>query len=129
MSLSYKIRKAEEEDFSELARIYKSSFKRHNIMGMEETEVINYLLKSNKINSKLGGGYFIAVDSNEKVLGGILLKKKNQDLKGTHYIWKLNHLAVDLEYRGQGIGKKLVNSALNRIEDLIKSEKFKTAKV
>ncbi len=61
----------------------------------------------------------------EKVVGGILLKKESEERQ--HQRWKFNHLAVDLKYRGQGVGTRLMNAAEQKIRKQL--QRGMTAKI
>jgi len=120
------IKDAEEPELNELIKIYSCVFKKHNILQKPEKEVLEYLKKSHKENKEVGGGYIVA-RLNNKTIGGILLRKRGQDLDGKHVLWKYNHVAVAGNYAGAGLGTALLNAAEQKIRNLIKDGK--TAKI
>jgi len=122
------IKDAEEPELNELVNICKSVFTRHNIFQKEFEKVLEYKKEIHKRHSDVGGGFIVA-KIEDKVIGGVLLKRVSEDLKGKHIVWRLNHLAVSEEYSGEGIGSGLVNAAEQKIKDLINEEKMNTAKI
>jgi ribosomal protein S18 acetylase RimI-like enzyme len=101
---------AEIENLNSLVAIYKSAFLKHNIFCKSSADILAYLEESHKDNLMFGGGYLVA-KVNDTVVGGILVRKKED-------IWKLNHLAVKKEFRRQGIATQLVKRALEIIKGL-----------
>lgn len=122
------ISNAKQSDFSQLVALYKTVFKKHNIFLKPNSDVKNYLIKLHKSNSRIGLGLLVATIE-DKVVGALLLKKKEFDSAGKHLVVKYNHFAVLPEYKGQGIGTYLIRIADQKIKDLIKKGKIKTAKI
>ncbi len=122
------IKDAQESDLKELAALYKSTFKKHNIFCKSDKEIISYLKEKQSSEKKNGGGFVVA-KSGSKIIGGILLKKETEDPKGKHVLWKYNHLAVSPSFKGKGIGKAIINAAEDKIRQMIKSKKIRTSKI
>ena len=122
------IKDAEESELKDFISIYKSVFKKHNIFQKTDEEIFAYLKESNEKNSSIGGGYIVA-KLRDKTIGGILVRKKGEDLERKHVLWIYNHVAVSSDYPGLGIGTNLMNAAEQKIKGLIKEGKIKTAKV
>ena len=128
MNSKINVQLANKDDLKCLVPIYKNAFETHNIFQKSEEEILNYLESANEKNKLCGGGFLVAIVEN-KVVGGILLKKTSEDLNGKHTVWKYNHLAVSENYRKQGLGGSLVKSAENIILDAINKKLFNTAKI
>lgn len=122
------IKDAEDSELEELKDIYKSIFEKHNIFQRSPKEILEYLKESNRKNSEVGGGCIVA-KLEGKTVGGVVVKKESEDLEGKHVVWKYNHLGVAPDYSGQGIGSALMNAADQKIKNLIKEGKIKTAKI
>lgn len=101
------ITKSIKEELKELVPIYKSAFKVHNIFTKNNSEILKYLEGQAKQNV-----FLIAKD--EKILGGLLLKKI-RTVK-THSLWKINHLAVSVDARDNGVGVALMKEAEKRVK-------------
>lgn len=122
------IRDAKISDLKGLVNVYPSSFKKHTIFQRTPKEILKYLKDSHRKNVKLGGGYIVA-KLNNKVIGGILVRKKGEDKDRKHTLWIYNHIAVLTEHSRQRIGTALMNSAEQKIKILIKKGKIRSAKV
>ncbi|MCH7759674.1 GNAT family N-acetyltransferase [Patescibacteria group bacterium] len=61
--------------------------------------------------------YFVAQEG-DKILGYILWKEKGGFRKQA--VIELEQIAVDLKYRGQGIGTKIITESLIKIKDYLK---------
>lgn len=122
------IKDGEESELRDLIDIYKSVFKKHNIFQRTDEEILEYLKESHRENAGVGGGYIVA-KLGDKTIGGILVRKKDEDLERKHAIWIYNHVAVSPDYPGLGIGTNLMSAAEQKIKGLIKKGKIKTAKV
>lgn len=116
------------DDLRGLVSIYKKSFKKHNIFQKSAFRVEEYLLDKHRRNHKFGGGFIVA-KKDRNTIGGILLTWKESDIKGKHSRWKFNHLVVDKLFSRLGIGKKLLDAATDKIKNLIKEKRFRTAKI
>ena len=103
--------KPSKQELISLIKIYKSSFKVHNILTKKEKDLLIYFK-----------GKEILIAKDKEVLGGLMIK--NTEKHKTHKTWKINHLAVSEKHRGKGIAMSLVK----RAEKEIKS-KSKTAKI
>ncbi len=99
------IRTAKQEDLNELAKIYKDTFKTHNIFSKSEEEIVKYL-------ENIEGELLIAVEDNQ-VIGGILVKidYSTEDHKRS----RLKHIAVKKEFQDKRIGSALLKTAENMI--------------
>lgn len=119
--MEYTITKAFKDDLKELAKVYKGVFKKHNIFEKDRDSIVTYLksLKDAKV----------LVAKSDEILGGIVVRKADQDIKGNHVVFKYNHLAVDADYEGHGIAKDLVESADEDIQNKIKYGEIDTAKI
>ena len=117
------IKQANKEDLQELIPIYKEAFTKHNIFQKSEEEILDYLEDHNQKNT------ILVAKIEEKVVGGILLRKMSEDLNGKHFVWKYNHIAVSKEYQKQGIGSALINAADEKIKEAISEKLFDTAKI
>lgn len=119
--MEYTITKAFKDDLKELAKVYKGAFKKHNIFQKDRDSIVNYLksLKDAKV----------LVAKSDEILGGIVVRKADQDIKGNHVVFKYNHLAVDADYEGEGIAKDLLESADEDIKNKIKYGEIDTAKI
>jgi len=122
------IKDAMRSELSELVSVYKRAFKKHNIFQKSAFRVEEYLLEQHRKNHRYGGGFIIA-KKDRSVIGGVLLKWRDCDIKGKHHLWKFNHLVVDKPFKRLGIGFNLVNASVKKIRNLIKEKKFRTAKI
>ena len=122
------IRDAEIGDLPGLIPIYKKVFEKHNIFQQTEGEILVYLEESHQKNLEVGGGYMTAV-LEEKVVGGLLLKKHSEDPIGKHVLWRLNHVAINPEYTRQKIGSRLLEAVDKKIKSHIEEGNYKTAKI
>jgi len=122
------IKDAEIGDLPGLIPIYKKVFEKHNIFQKTEGEILVYLEESHEKNLESGGGYIIALLEGN-ITGGLLLKKRAEDLKGKHVLWRLNHVALDPEYSRQKIGSRLLDAVDKKIKIHIEERKYQTAKI
>ncbi|NQV09334.1 GNAT family N-acetyltransferase [Candidatus Woesearchaeota archaeon] len=121
------IRDSTRDDLRSLTKIYKKSFKKHNIFQKSAFRVEDYLLDNHKKHCK--GGGFIVAKNNRDIVGGMLLKCKEVDIKGKHSRWRFNHIAVETKFRRIGVATKLLEAGIQKINNMIKEKKFKSAKI
>ena len=107
------IKKPNKSELKELIKIYKETFKNHNILKQSENTILSYF--KNKI-------VFVAIE-NKEVIGGTMIRVIQT--AGTHSVWKINHLAVAKKYQNRGIGTALLKKA----EQEIKQRSKKTIKI
>lgn len=98
-----KIRKASKKDLKQLAAIYKTSFKVHNIFSKSIKEIIHYLDKLSKEAA------ILVAERDNKVVGGIVIELSPQTPK--HTLATFKHIAVHAGHRGRDIGTMLIKSA------------------
>lgn len=119
------IHQATKDDMNQLIPIYKKIFKKHYVFELPANEIMRYLLDKHKENKEVGG-VLVAV-KNDKVLGGLLIKKQFYDKKGKHLVVKYNHLVAKVQ--GKGIGSLLVQNAEALLKKKIKNGEVKTIKI
>jgi len=122
------LREPKLSELKDLVPVYQQAFTKHNIFQRDPREILKYLQDWQERMLPKEGGFIVGVIDN-KIVGGILLKKETQDLTGEHTRWKFNHLGVAKEVRGQGVGVALMNAAEEKIRKLILNKRFKTAKI
>ena len=122
------VKDAEEYELVVLIDVYKKAFNKHNIFQKPYEEVLEYLKTVHRKNRELGGGFIVA-RLEEKTIGGLLVKKNDQDIDGKHSTWKYNHMVVAHDYKKMNIGTALMNAADQKIKQLIQGKIIKTAKV
>lgn len=122
------IKDAEDPELEGLIDVYRSVFKKHIIFEKAPEEILEYLKKSHKKNEGVGGGYIIA-KLGDKIIGGILVRKKGGGLETNHTLWIYNHVALLTDYSKLRIGSALINAADKKIKELIKQGRIKTAKI
>lgn len=99
------IRTAQKQDLEKLAKLYKDTFKVHNIFQKPVKDIIQYLENAE-------GELIIALENNE-VIGGILVKIGNST-EG-HKRSRLKHIAIKKEFQNKGAGSALLKTAENMI--------------
>lgn len=101
----------------DLIPILKKEINPHNIFQKNEDEVLTYLLNIQKEHE-----FFIAL-INEKVIGGTVLEKKDESIRGDHKVWKLKHFALseDIEKNTE---KEIISEIENRLKKKSKSLKI-----
>ncbi|MBN2112368.1 GNAT family N-acetyltransferase [Candidatus Woesearchaeota archaeon] len=101
------IRKSREKDLPELARMYKSVFRLHNVFSRREKDVMDYL---KKMHTKFA---IIVASHDDEIAGGCVVVVKSETKE--HKLSQIKHVAVVKEYQGKGVGKELMKKA----EDII----------
>ena len=66
----------------------------------------------NAINKYINESIIFVAKNYEKIIGVIAIKKNNSEL------YEIMNIAVDEEYRGKGIGKRLIDKALEEVKAL-----------
>lgn len=112
------VRKATEKEYSDLAQIYKKVFPVHNRFSKPLRTVVSSLKKEAKKHE-----LFVAVEE-DRVVGGLVLIKADEDVKAGHIRWKLRHIAIHPEFQHRAYGESLVKYAEMKIRS-----KSKTAKI
>lgn len=84
------------------------SLRRELEASVDERKFSKYIKKYDRDMKSLE--YFIALDKNEKVLGIIGLYSISKDFQDTYW---LGWYCVDISERGKGIGKSLLDYAIN----------------
>lgn len=120
------VRFAIDDDYPKLVDIYKVQYPKHNVL--HGPEAVDYLKGKDEENRKHGGGLLVAYD-NGQVLGSILVRFLRQTPDSSHSNWRYNHIAVDPDHTGKGIGKKLIRHADEMIRSKLEDGKFSTAKI
>ncbi len=120
------IRNATEQDLEQFAKILKETFSVHTIFEKSGKEIVTHLKKQQNETAKGGGGFIVAVEGS-KVIGGLLIEKKNET--HNHSLWKYKYVAVEKNSRNKGVGTRLLEEAEKRIKELIYNGKIATAKV
>jgi putative acetyltransferase len=111
------IRKAQKEDFASIYDLVKIAFQTAE-MPPENEE--NYVLKWRASDNYISELEFVAEEKDE-IIGHIMLQKlkihTNNDA-GNYIGLLVAPLCVTLEYRGQGVGGKLVHVGFKRAKEL-----------
>jgi len=84
------IRKYQEGDLMKLIPIYKKFFPVHAVFTKSDEEIMKYLEKAKQ------KGEFLIAEDNGKVVGGLLLVKKQYD---SHTVARLKHIAAKTPVR------------------------------
>ena len=79
------------------------------VRTLEAMNKIKEMLLINHPHPVLKGNYFVMVDEG-KIKGTICL------LKRSWYLSEIRHLIVKPEYRGAGLGQRLVDEVLNKVK-------------
>ena len=94
------IRESKEQDYEQVAELYKTFFTEHNIFQKEKDEIVTYLKDQQDI--------FLVNEKEGKIVGaGVLVLQKEE---GTHKRWKLRHFAFTDDN-----GKELLMEAEKRV--------------
>lgn len=109
------IREEEIKDYNEVEKVVEESFKTAEFSDKDEHNLVRRLRNSNEFIKELS---LIAEEKN-KILGHVLLTKALIKGESTSYeTLALAPLAVLPEYQKSGIGKKLMNRAIERAREL-----------
>lgn len=109
------IREEEIKDYNEVEKVVEESFKTAEFSDKDEHNLVRRLRNSNEFIKELS---LIAEEEN-KILGHVLLTKALIKGESTSYeTLALAPLAVLPEYQKSGIGKKLMNRAIERAREL-----------
>ncbi len=109
------IRSVEDNDFTQLAALYKEFFPTHNVFHKNEDIVVAYLRKE-----MLEREDFLVYEDEGKILGSLILVSLGTSETGTHTRWKFRHTAfIDEE-----VGQKLLEEAEKRIKAASKTAKI-----
>lgn len=109
------IREEEIKDYNEVEKAVEESFKTAEFSDKDEHNLVRRLRNSNEFIKELS---LIAEDEN-KILGYVLLTKALIKAESTSYeTLALAPLAVLPEYQKSGIGKNLMNKAIERAREL-----------
>ena len=122
------IRDGTRYELKDLVTEYKKSFKKHNIFQKSAFRVEEYLIDAHRKYHKFGGGFIVAKIYNNTI-GGILIRTGEFNTDKKHSLFYFNHLVVAKKYTKLGLGTRLVNAAEQKIKNLIKEKKFRSAKV
>lgn len=109
------IREEEIKDYNEVEKVVEESFKTAEFSDKDEHNLVRRLRNSNEFIKELS---LIAEEEN-KILGHVLLTKALIKGESTSYeTLALAPLAVLPEYQKSGIGKNLMNKAIERAREL-----------
>lgn len=109
------IREEEIKDYNEVEKVVEESFKTAEFSDKDEHNLVGRLRNSNEFIKELS---LIAEEEN-KILGHVLLTKALIKGESTSYeTLVLAPLAVLPEYQKSGIGKNLMNKAIERAREL-----------
>lgn len=109
------IREEEIKDYNEVEKVVEESFKTAEFSDKDEHNLVRRLRNSNEFIKELS---LIAEEEN-KILGHVLLTKALIKAESTYYeTLALAPLAVLPEYQKSGIGKNLMNKAIERAREL-----------
>ena len=109
------IREEEIKDYNKVEKVVEESFKTAEFSDKDEHNLVRRLRNSNEFIKELS---LIAEDEN-KILGYVLLTKALIKAESTSYeTLALAPLAVLPEYQKSGIGKNLMNKAIERAREL-----------
>ncbi|HQV77972.1 MAG TPA: N-acetyltransferase [Chitinophagales bacterium] len=111
------IRKAVSNDLSEIVDLYILVSKTIGGLARTENEITNDYVKEFMEKSLQNGVQFVIVDNfnNEKIIAEIHCYKLQPSVFG-HILSELT-IAVNTEYQGKGLGKKLFETVLNYITE------------
>lgn len=109
------IREEEIKDYNEVEKVVEESFKTAEFSDKDEHNLVRRLRKSNEFIKELS----LIVEEENKILGHVLLTKALINGEDTSFeALALAPLAVLPEYQKSGIGKKLMNKAIERAREL-----------
>ena len=97
--------------------ILREELNPHNLFQKPEEEVLQYLLSIQKEHEL----FLALVDS--KVIGGTVLEKKDESIKGDHQVWKFKHFAFR-----KGLNDDVEGEIMAEIEDRLR-KKSKSTKI
>lgn len=111
------IRKAEGKDFEKIFDLYNLVSKTIGGLARTENEITKDYVKNFVEKSLQNGIQFVIVDKlrNEKIVAEIHCYKLEPSVFG-HILSELT-IAVDTEYQGKGLGKKLFETVLDYIKE------------
>lgn len=109
--MNVKIRRCEMSDLDSLVNVYLDCFH-----GMEDPKLVKKWFECN-FNAYPRMQYFVA-ELEGKVVGYILWIEKGGFRKEA--VWELEQIGVLSEYRGRGIGTKLILESLKEIKEQLK---------
>ena len=108
------IRLSEEEDYAQLASLYKDFFETHDKFQRDQGIVVQYLRKESLEHE------FYVYEKDDLIKGGFVLVNTGTNKDGSHKRWKFRHFAFESE----PIAEELLGFAEERIK-----EQSATAKV
>lgn len=109
------IREEEIKDYNEVEKVVEESFKTAEFSDKDEHNLVRRLRNSNEFIKELS----LIVEEENKILGHVLLTKALINGEDTSFeALALAPLAVLPEYQKSGIGKKLMNKAIERAREL-----------
>lgn len=109
------IREEEIKDYNEVERVVEESFKAAEFSDKNEHNLVKKLRKSNEFVKELS----LIAEEEDKILGHVLLTKALINGENTSFeTLALAPLAVLPEYQKSGIGKILMNKAIERAREL-----------
>lgn len=109
------IREEEIKDYNEVEKVVEESFKTAEFSDKDEHNLVRRLRNSNEFIKELS----LIAEEEDKILGHVLLTKALIKGESTSYeTLALAPLAVLPEYQKSGIGKNLMNKAIERAREL-----------
>jgi GNAT superfamily N-acetyltransferase len=111
------MRLAQPKDIDRLVGLFKGCFPVHTIFERDMEHVRAYLQYS------LSKRWMLIKDVDGEIQGAVMVRKIGG--RGTHAVFRVNHLAVGEPHRKKGLGKALMKDA----ERVIRSFQFQTNKI
>ncbi len=122
---------ARKSHLPELAHVYKSSYKKHNIFSGSIGDIARYLEKVHASERLKFGGFTVALvedkDYKNKVVGGVLVRRKLESK--SHERWHISHLAVDPNHQDKGYATDIVQGIIMDAQRMIESSPLKSIKI